>query len=133
MFEIRKQREQIGRLGFVAWDYDDIQRKPAHPKVLVVEHPLLWAAEGPFDQLLVDNPVLHSTYRSILAQMLHADLSPKKIQTAIETVLGEFASINAAYPNLLGKHNQAQLEVALSNFSHTLEERREELIRLLEL
>lgn len=61
--------EAGGRLGLMAWDYDDLQAPPIRPAEAALD-PLLYAAEMPFDFIVRDNPVLYGRYRDALDALL---------------------------------------------------------------
>jgi len=92
-YETRRSNETLGKMHFMAWDYDNLQEKPSHPK-FTVRNPYLWAAENTFDHDIADNELLYDRFKSILRDLLENKITKEMIANTLSRVRYELASID---------------------------------------
>jgi hypothetical protein len=85
LYEQRTAEQEIGVLGVMGWDYDDLGAPASHPE-LVLEHPLTYACESPISKCILTTPLLLTQYRAALQEVLTGPLTDTEIKTYIAQV-----------------------------------------------
>ncbi len=130
-FEVRKSKEQMGRLGIVAWDYDDLQEEPAHPRQ-VHDDPLMWAAEAAIDEQIIRNPVLYSRFTNVLRELLNEHLTEAHLRRTLADVKRVLDSIDTGLSLPEQKQVSSERNLAMQQFEVRLLRRRAELLQLVD-
>lgn len=121
LFERRQPGQRVGRFSIMGWDYDDLNRAPDHPD-MVLEHPLTWASENDLEKTVLTTAPLLKRYRETLRSLLHTELSQTAIDARLESLR---VALNAAEPN--GSRN-----AAIAEFATAMAARRDELLKNLD-
>ena len=91
LFEERAADVEWGRLGMVAWDFDDVQEEPIR-RAETLRDPLLYGCEMDLDFVISRDLQLYSRYKHVLRNLLEELLTEEKLiaelQNVEETVLG---------------------------------------------
>jgi len=96
VYEERVEDADWSRIGFVAWDYDDLQRPPTRAAE-VLQDPLLYGCEMDLDFVIRRDAQLYSRYKGVLRTLLEELLTEEKLIAALqdvrETVQGSTAGV----------------------------------------
>ena len=121
VYEVRSQSQKTGRIGFMGWDYDDLQTLPAHPDNVHAD-PLTWAAETKLEKTILKTPQLRARYRDVLRRSLGNVLTEEVIKRELAAVRTTLEVVAPTSGN--GRQN------ALRAFETKLLARRRELLAL---
>lgn len=77
VFETRPDPNAPGRLGIMAWDYDDIFSPDPRPGSFA--DPLLFSCSDVHERNVQRNPALNARFRQILGRLLATELSAEKL------------------------------------------------------
>jgi len=122
------RQQDIGRLRIMAWDYDDLQRPPAHLKYTMVA-PLIWAAENEVDQLTIKNPALYARYKTALVRLLQEKLTESHLRETMDRIHAVLDGIDTGFPPSQQAEERTKRAVEIDAFLTRLINRRLELLR----
>ena len=127
-YERRAPGGARGRLGLMAWDYDDIQDERKADDPHLHRDPLFWAAEGPLDRQILDNPLIYARYRRVLCALLTEQLTETVLTEAVATTRELLDGIDQGFGDSVGRRLREQRAEALAEFQRRLLERRRVLL-----
>ena len=127
-YERRAPGEARGRLGLMAWDYDDIQDERKADDPHLHRDPLFWAAEGPLDRQILDNPLIYARYRRVLCALRTEQPTETGLTEAVATTRELLDGIDQGFGDSVGRRLREQRAEALAEFQRRLLERRRVLL-----
>ena len=130
LFEERAEESEWGRLGLVAWDYDDVQEKPIRAAE-VLRDPLLYGSEMDLDFVIRGVPRLYSRYQRVLRTLLEERLTEEKLIASLENVRDTVQGIDSGLPRETQLEASSDRMERMSDFQERLLSRRTTLLTLL--
>ncbi len=97
VYEERVEDADWSRIGFVAWDYDDLQRPPTRAAE-VLQDPLLYACEMELDFIIRRDERLYSRYRDILRNLLENVSTEQRLVATLQDVRETVQRIDSGLP-----------------------------------
>jgi hypothetical protein len=92
-FLLSAQPDGRRKVQFSAWDYDNLQEPEAHPGDTRY-HPLLFGAELPMDDVIMDNPRLFQRFKRQMRDLLSDPWTDEKLIAAIDALQVELDGLD---------------------------------------
>ena len=131
VYEERVEDADWSRIGFVAWDYDDLQRPPTRAAE-VLQDPLLYGCEMDLDFVIRRDAQLYSRYKGVLRTLLEELLTEEKLIAALQDVRETVQRIDSGRPREAQMAARNDRTRRMHAFQERLLSRRRTLLALLD-
>ena len=131
VYEERVEDADWGRIGFVAWDYDDVQRPPTRAAE-VLQDPLLYACEMELDFIIRRDERLYSRYKDILRNLLENVSTEQRLVATLQDVRETVQRIDSGLPREAQVAARNDRTRRMHAFQERLLSRRRTLLALLD-
>ena len=124
-YEVRKEKETVGRLRLMAWDYDEI---PCEQPEESEKNPFMWGARNAIDRQIATNRILLNRYRRIMYNQLTQFLTTSYLTKKIDSIQRILDGIETGLPPEEERTLRMGREKAVQAFIGEMLKRREALL-----